>query len=203
VFDIGANIGQTVAEIRAVWPTVAVHAFEPIAATFAMLQGNLGADTATTAHRLAFSSRPGRGRMLARPGGRQNRIVDRPQGNKALEEVELVAGDSFCAGLGIERIDILKIDTEGHDLDVLAGFHTMLSERRISYVIAECAVAPDNRMHVPFGRIADFMSALGYGLFNLYAGMRVNVATGRRDRGIWFGDAVFVAERWPEEAEYR
>jgi FkbM family methyltransferase len=202
IFDIGANVGQTVREIRQVWPHVPVHAFEPVSATFATLQRNIAAETAVTAHKLAFAGRPGRANMLARPGNTMNRIVTRPEGKAPMEEVEVVTGDGFCAQHGIDRIDVLKIDTEGHDLDVLTGFRNMLAERRVSWVVAECAVAPDNTMHVPFGRIADFMFALGYGLFNLYPGMRLNVTLRRRDRGIWFGNAVFVAERWPEDAVY-
>lgn len=200
IFDIGANVGQTTRQIRSVWPEVQVHAFEPVSSTFARLEENLGADPAVTLHRLAFGSRPGRARMLAMPGGVMNRIVDRPVGNAMVEEVEVVVGDAFCAAQGIDRIDILKIDTEGHDLEVLAGFRNMLAERRVAYVEVECGIAPDNRMHVPFGRLADFLFAFGYGLFNLYAGGRANLSARRRDRGIWYGNAVFVAEDWPEDA---
>jgi FkbM family methyltransferase len=201
VFDIGANMGQTVVQIRKVWPTVRVLAFEPISTTFAVLEANTAGDTALERHRLAFGSRAGRAKMLAVPRNTMNRIVTRPEEGPT-EEVEIVTGDAFCAAHGIDRLDVLKIDTEGHDLDVLTGFRNMLAERRITYVEAECAVAPDNAMHVPFSRIADFMFSFGYGLFNLYAGMRVNVSLRRRDRGIWFGNAVFVAERWPEDAVY-
>jgi FkbM family methyltransferase len=201
IFDIGANVGQTVQRIRKVWPTARVLAFEPVSTTFATLEANTAGDAALERHRLAFGSRAGRAKMLAVPGNTMNRIIAGARGGPT-EEVEIVTGDGFCAAHGIDRLDLLKIDTEGHDLEVLAGFRNMLAERRITYVEAECAIAPDNAMHVPFGRIADFMFSFGYGLFNLYPGMRVNVSLHRRDRGMWFGNAVFVAERWPEDAVY-
>lgn len=200
IFDVGANVGQTTRQIRGLWPEVTVHAFEPVSSTFAQLERNLAGDRATRMHRLALGSRPGMARMLAQPGSVMNRIVNRPLGAQPVEEVEVVVGDAFCADHGIDRIDILKIDTEGHDLEVLTGFRNMLADRRIAYVEVECGIAPDNAMHVPFGRLADFLFAFGYGLFNLYPGMRVNLTTRRRDRGIWYANAVFVAERWPEEA---
>lgn len=200
IFDVGANVGQTTRQIRSLWPTVPVHAFEPVSGTFALLEQNLAADAATTLHRLALGSRAGTARMLARPGGVMNRIVTHAAGAQQVEEVRIVVGDAFCAERGIERIDILKIDTEGHDLEVLAGFRNMLADRCIAYVEVECGIAPDNRMHVPFNRLAEFLFSFGYGLFNLYPGMRVNLTTRRRDRGIWYGNAVFVAERWPEDA---
>lgn len=207
IFDIGANVGQTLAQIRKTYPNVPVHAFEPVSATFARLQAVAAGDAAATLHRLAFAARAGRAVMHARPGNTMNRIVDGPPASPKIpvEEVEVVAGDAFCAALGIDEIGILKIDTEGHDLEVLAGFHGMLAARRIRYVEAECAIAPSNKMHVPFTRIADYMSALGYGLFGLFAAGKhpkgyANLHSGKRERGIWYGNAVFVAERWPEDA---
>ncbi|WP_198369800.1 FkbM family methyltransferase [Roseomonas rosulenta] len=199
IFDIGANVGQTVGQIRRVWPTVSVHAFEPVSATFAKLEENTAGDAGLQRHRLAFASRPGRAVMLARPLGLMNRIVEPFQARGPTEEVEVAAGDAFCAERAIDRVDILKIDTEGHDLEVLAGFRNMLATRRIMYVEVECAIAPDNAMHVPFSRLADFLFAFGYGLFNLYAGTRYNLTRKTQDRGIWYGNAVFVAERWPED----
>lgn len=207
IFDIGANVGQTLALIRQVYPTVPVHAFEPVSATFARLRAAAADDAAATVHRLAFAARAGRATMQARAGDTMNRIVTGPSGNPNLpiEEVEVAAGDAFCAARGIEEIGILKVDTEGHDLDVLAGFHGMLAARRIRYVEAECAISPHNRMHVPYMRIADYMFALGYGLFGLFPAGRhprgyANLHTRKRGRGIWYGNAVFVAEPWPEDA---
>jgi FkbM family methyltransferase len=200
IFDIGANVGQTVQGLRRVWPDVEIHAFEPVGSTFAKLAENVATDARVHPHRLAFGSRPGKARMLARPLGVMNRIIHAPGPAMPIEEVEVVAGDAFCAAHGIARIGLLKIDTEGHDLEVLAGFREMLAGRRIDYVEVECAVAPTNTMHVPFGRLADFLFAFGYGLFNLYAGSRANITQRTRERGIWYGNAVFVAERWPEDA---
>jgi FkbM family methyltransferase len=200
IFDIGANVGQTVQGLRRVWPDVEIHAFEPVGSTFAKLTENVAADPRVHPHRLAFGSRPGRARMLAQPLGVMNRIVSAPCPAMPTEEVEVVAGDTFCAAHRIDRIGLLKIDTEGHDLEVLVGFRGMLAARRIDYVEVECAIAPTNTMHVPFTRLADFLFAFGYGLFNLYAGSRNNITQRTRERGIWYGNAIFVAERWPEDA---
>jgi len=207
IFDIGANVGQTVAQIRKIYRDVPVHAFEPISTTHAMLQAAVAGDAATQTHRIAFAGRAGTARMQARPGVVVNRIITGPgtPPNMPTEEVEVATGDAFCAAQGISEIGILKVDTEGHDLEVLAGFHGMLAARRVRYVEAECAVSPRNTMHVPFQRIADYMFAFGYGLFGLFpSGIHpkgyANLQSGKRDRGIWFGNAVFIAEPWPEDA---
>ena len=37
IFDVGANIGQTSARLAALFPDASIHAFEPVAASFAQL----------------------------------------------------------------------------------------------------------------------------------------------------------------------
>jgi hypothetical protein len=44
---------------------------------------------------------------------------------------------AYCREKGIDRIDVLKIDTEGHDLAVLQGAEQMLSKGAIRFVYVE------------------------------------------------------------------
>jgi FkbM family methyltransferase len=48
-----------------------------------------------------------------------------------IEETQLMDGDTYCANAGVEYIDLLKIDTEGWELNVLKGFLGMFSEWQI------------------------------------------------------------------------
>lgn len=45
--------------------------------------------------------------------------------------------DRFCADNGIDAIDVLKIDTEGFELEVLKGAQDVLNRRRIRFIYAE------------------------------------------------------------------
>ncbi len=45
--------------------------------------------------------------------------------------------DNFCLSNKIENIDILKIDTEGNDLNVLKGAKKLLSENKINVIYTE------------------------------------------------------------------
>lgn len=47
---------------------------------------------------------------------------------------QMIRGDEFCQENGIDHIDFLKIDTEGHDLNVLRGFGGMLTSGAISVI---------------------------------------------------------------------
>jgi FkbM family methyltransferase len=51
--------------------------------------------------------------------------------------VQCTTLDAYCARSKIERIDVLKIDTEGFDLKVLQGSSVMLQKHAIKFVYFE------------------------------------------------------------------
>jgi hypothetical protein len=56
---------------------------------------------------------------------------------------EIVSLDDFCSDEGIDRIDFLKIDMEGLELEVLRGATRMLKEQRfgiIQFEFGECDI---------------------------------------------------------------
>jgi hypothetical protein len=48
-----------------------------------------------------------------------------------------VTVDQFCAERGVDRLDLLKIDTEGHELEVLEGASQTLQARGVRFVFLE------------------------------------------------------------------
>jgi FkbM family methyltransferase len=53
------------------------------------------------------------------------------------ETVQIDTLDNYCKENGIEKIDLLKIDVEGHELDVLAGATEMLSSGKVRFLTFE------------------------------------------------------------------
>ena len=76
--------------------------------------------------------------------------------------------DRFCERQNIDRIDLLKIDTEGHDLSVLQGARKMLADRKIGCVFTEVGLNPANDYHVSFDVMKAWLEGRGYYLFGLY-----------------------------------
>lgn len=137
VFDVGANVGEwslallrTSAGLGRPEPP-RIHAFEPTSATFETLRGRLPAGV--EANQLALSDDAGQRRMfIVAPGCGRNSL--QPVEDAAVTATEEVAADTvdgYVRANGIERIDLLKIDTEGHDCAVLLGARDCLAERRI------------------------------------------------------------------------
>lgn len=145
VFDVGANDGQTLAELRGAFPAARVHCFEPHPKTFARLKGK--ASGSANLHELALSDRCGCFTFYEYGSEGDGSLMNSlsPNAGFAVREKypakELsVSGstiDAFCEAEGIERIDLMKIDVEGHDLAVIRGAKQMLTENRVGFILAE------------------------------------------------------------------
>jgi FkbM family methyltransferase len=172
VFDVGADVGTSALEFRRRFPAAVIYCFEPISATFGRLEQNLGRAAGFHPFPIAFGSAPGRARVvlqeLSLNNSLQQTVAEPFPPDAAFEMVEIDTLDAFCARKRIGQIDLLKIDTEGWDLEVLRGGSGLLSERRVKLVQAEAGLNPHNRKHVPLRGIQEFLEAAGFVLFGLY-----------------------------------
>jgi FkbM family methyltransferase len=179
VFDVGANVGRTAISFARGFPEATVYAFEPVAATFRTLSENVASEARIRPFNLALGRRAGRARMRIQSLSVSNRIATWRDYYRPHETVTMTSGDAFCAEHSIEQIGFLKIDAEGHDLEVLRGFAAMLKSSRVDLVEAEVGMNPENRMHASFGSVQRFLERLGYRLFLLYDFGRDAPFTGR------------------------
>lgn len=132
-FDVGANEGQTVREMREAFSGVIIHALEPALSTYKRLTQKHEGDNAPRLYQITLDRNDGEAKFRSNYGT-GNHIIKGEAVAGSFEFVQALTGDSFCRSKEIDRIDFLKIDTEGFDLDVLAGFADMLRTRRIEYV---------------------------------------------------------------------
>lgn len=160
-FDVGANVGQTVDAIGEHFGEVEVHAFEPAPAAFARLQARHGTRARTHLVNAAVGAAPGVLRMQARGASTANRVVDDPAAQDVVE-VPAISGDAYIAERSIDRVGYLKIDAEGHDLEVLRGFQASLAAQRIDFVEVEAGVSVDNDRHVPMEALKAALEGQGY-----------------------------------------
>ncbi len=141
IFDVGANVGQTAIACRAAFPDARITCFEPVPETFAALQPAIAPLGRTVAHNLALSDRRGEATIRTYDSSLVASLEpDAPftKGRASREmTVELDTLDHFCEAEGIAHVDLLKIDTEGHDIAVLRGAEGMLSSGRVGFVLTE------------------------------------------------------------------
>jgi FkbM family methyltransferase len=141
--DAGANIGYMTSIMAAKAGACGrVLAFEPHPQLFSILEGNIArwrkfTISQVTAHRVALSNRFGRGTLHAPDGFQHNR------GLASLNEVD----NSADIPVEVSRLDhyvtnrnavgLLKVDVEGHELQVFQGSEMLLAGRGIRDIVFE------------------------------------------------------------------
>ncbi len=139
IFDVGANTGDWTAHMLACFPDAHVHAFELSAETFAKLKQNQTGPRTTlnpfglshTDQQISFEHNIDHPDITSIHAGAG---LNRVQGRTETRTAETQTGDAYCAAQGIDQIDYLKIDTEGHDIHVLRGFERMLASGKIARI---------------------------------------------------------------------
>lgn len=188
VFDIGAHEGQTTLAVLQSFPGATVHAFEPVAESFDTLRQTLGADRRIRLTRAAVSSTAGVVHIQSQ--SQLSHIVPASAaGRPGVETVAAVTLDHYCEQLGIAGIEILKTDTEGHDLEVLKGAARLLSSGQIDWVFVEVTFDRDDETHSRFGEIQEWLEQHGMAVWCFYDSCHIdagrhllfcNVLFGRR-----------------------
>jgi FkbM family methyltransferase len=143
VFDVGANEGQFTDMIDAELPDASVHLFEPQATLLPTLEEKYGNDPHRTVNGYALADDDAettlhydeRGSSLASMSERDLDHVDITFDKT--EAVQTRTLDGYCDEHDIDWIDYLKIDVEGHELDVLDGAAGMIEAGAIGYITFE------------------------------------------------------------------
>ena len=186
IFDVGANVGQTVDELRSIFAEASIYSFEPVPSTFKALIANTRRYRGVECIPCALGDTPGTASITDSGTSGQNTLNTSAKPGAPTVEVKVDTIDAFCVAHGIEAIDVLKIDTEGFEMSVLRGARGMLEHGSIGFVLAECEFTPNPaEPHGDFFEIAPFMMGLGYRVVAFYSG--------GVDGGGWrWGDVLFM-----------
>lgn len=142
VFDVGANIGNWTALALNVKPTLQVHCFEPSLPAYQNLV-NRGFPSGVKCNRLGLSSVQGERTLFVFEEGHGNNSLYRRYGledgwqlppQDKQEVVQMDTLEHYCEEHDVAHIDFLKLDVEGHDLEVLKGATTLLNDGRIKMI---------------------------------------------------------------------
>jgi len=186
VLDVGANAGATALRYAKRFRRGEVYAFEPTDSGFARLSRNLMlnpqlnprivpvqsfvSDFATPSPGItAYSSWD----LKTRP----SQIRHAVHGGVAAtaDGVGAITLDSFCEDRGIDRVDFIKIDTDGHELPVLKGAVGIIKAHRPA-VLFEVGLYLLEERGISFELFCDFFSSLGYKMINAENGRPISRA---------------------------
>jgi FkbM family methyltransferase len=216
IFDVGANIGDSLEEFKSWWPGATVHCFEPQSECWDSLEERarrLGPDTVVI-NRFAAGSQPtdhavfyshdihsgvsGFNRINIQSSDSVALGKIRAEGQQAVQEyqqtlnhertVPIVRMDDYLGRTGIPRVNLLKIDTQGFEPEVLEGFGQRLAD--VDVVLTELMFYDYYERSLSFSDIERFLHPAGLRLYDI-SHIAKNPLNGRTD---WV-DAIYVHER--------
>ena len=150
IFDVGANTGQSTLQIAKQFPEAEIHCFEPVPEIFQKLSDAVKSWPNVQPHCLALSRESGERPMDLQDESAMNRFSKgRPSARSTI--VPITTLSEFCREHGIDHIDFLKIDTTGHDLEVIRGAEGFLDQ--IDFLQCVTSANSYNRFHAFFGEV--------------------------------------------------
>lgn len=145
IFDVGANRGQFLNLLLQYIGTVdyRIHCFEPGHEVFGILKDSFGTNEKITFNNFAMGKEICCARLhYDAAGSGCASLTKRKLDHLGIffdksEQVRISTIDEYCLEKGIEHIQLVKVDVEGHELDVFNGARKMFDNRRIDIVSFE------------------------------------------------------------------
>ena len=205
VLDVGARLGEYGVFLRKMGYKGPLYSFEPIQANYRALQQKAQDDPNWNTFELALGSTAEHRRINITSGSdfasflKPNSFGEfRFKDNmdiKEFEEVEVVRLDSFVVdkNLDLECVFpvVLKSDTQGFDLEVLAGAERVLDH--IAIIQVEVAMVPIYVDAPAFSDVNSYLLDKGFVLYNLYPLSR------NTDKALIECDALYINKQLDEK----
>ncbi len=189
ILDCGANAGQMATGFRHLYPRAEIFCFEPVKAVFEQLRGRACEMRIHPVHK-AVGDRDGKAKINLTASAEANSLLGFQEGNPCAqwtkiigsEEIEICTLDRWCEenGIAAERVDLVKLDVQGAELQALYGARKLLEKARM--VLVEVSFVPMYKDSPLFGDVDAFMLECGYTRRALYPS----------DQPRNWGDALYV-----------
>ncbi len=180
IFDVGANVGDTVLEYHKIFGNQSrIYAFEPFADSFAQLEQNTSAYPNIFIFQKALGHQTGEAFFNVNSFAATNSLLDSTEvgisnwGEGLLEtqrkiKVPMQTIDDFVEEQKIEKIDLLKLDTQGSEYLVLQGAEKSIAAGKIKLIYMEMIVMPTYEGQKDLDENLKLLKGYGYELYNLY-----------------------------------
>lgn len=193
IADIGANTGQSALKFTRIFPHARIYSLEPVFKTYQQLLENVNGHSNILPFHLAAGSGAGELEIFHQENSQWNSLV--PEMNKLAkaenatsETVKIITMNRFVAENGINRIHLLKTDTEGFEMEVFKGADELLKNHLIDYIYVETGFMQQDVQHGKFCEILSFLQIYGYQFSGLY---ELSLS---RNHEVYYANALFTSK---------
>jgi FkbM family methyltransferase len=142
LMDIGANVGNYSIQMHRIFSGIdhQIYSFEPSKKTYEQLCNNLKKNELTQQilpFQIGFSDKKSELEFYNNADGSEFGSIYKQDifGNNFIKEtIQLNSLDEFCEEKHIKEIHFVKIDVEGHELNVLKGALHLLANEKINFI---------------------------------------------------------------------
>lgn len=177
IFDVGSNRGLTTQEYLDNFPNATIHAFEPFEEVYTDYLRKFSSNKKVIFNPLALSDKIGISILNINNSVDTNSLLkskfigassDKSCVTMSSTQVHTTTIDEYVMKHRINKIDILKIDVQGNELNVLKGAKIALAENRISMIYLETYFKAQYEDQPLFNDIFSFLYSKGYELQDIY-----------------------------------
>jgi FkbM family methyltransferase len=172
ILDVGANEGQSLDRFKKTFPSSIIHSFEPGRAAFQRLSERARAYTGVHLWNSALGATAGEQVLFENTNTDMNSFL--PLSSAGWGQVEgeslvtMTTVDDFLKTNGIEKVDILKSDTQGYDYEVLKGAEEAIQTNKIGLVYFEFIFSDMYKTLPPFDRVFRHLIDRNFALVSMY-----------------------------------
>jgi FkbM family methyltransferase len=145
ILDVGANVGLFAIYMRIIKNNSTIHCFEPAPHTFNLLQRNLYNMKDVFTYPIGLGGQDMMAPLMLHPhNAGENSIKIHPETVAGSIEVQIRNATAVLDRIGLAYTDILKIDTEGCEIDILQNLKDRLGY--VGIILLEYHCEADRRM---------------------------------------------------------
>jgi len=178
IIDAGASIGNTTDKLSNLFPKSTVYAFEPYPQFIKQLDErakknkNIKVEPFALGHengRRFFNVNQSEGtNSLLKSSDRAREIYGSLINQKELIEINAKTLHSWSSENNISKIDILKLDLQGGELDALKGADKLFKFGKIKSILCEVMFTTCYEEQANWTELVSFIESNGLRLFNFY-----------------------------------
>ena len=178
IIDVGANNGMVAKAALDSYPESSIICFEPVRSTFEKLRCNLSEyGERVHLYNAALSDHDGLETINITSSNAANSLERQASFHKRFnphicetgtETIQVMRLDEAAGLFSAKKVQIVKIDVEGHELKVLKGGTNFL-RACVDIIIIEIALQRDNSLeHQALFEIFSLLEELGFRLINIF-----------------------------------